>query len=222
MTLLHASGLSHTQLPNYLSKVEMGNSHPKEVVDDAPDPCTDYLSDKEYLVHMIPHHQVAIDMSRQVMQHTSNPYIKEIANRIIWQQTFENSVMGWQAHTASDGRDATEIVRDRFDLTSMDFYEPEDSAPAPGYVCDPMFFDPESHHKKHASHGSLTDKMFLEHMIPHHQVAVDMSRRLLAHSDNPMLRGTANKIIRDQQLEMYTMNQMLDDPERLSMGYPSI
>ena len=26
-------------------------------------PCTDYLSDKEFLEHMIPHHQVAIDMS---------------------------------------------------------------------------------------------------------------------------------------------------------------
>lgn len=27
-------------------------------------PCTDKLSDIEYLEHMIPHHQVAIDMSR--------------------------------------------------------------------------------------------------------------------------------------------------------------
>ena len=26
-------------------------------------PCTDKLTDKEYLEHMIPHHQVAIDMS---------------------------------------------------------------------------------------------------------------------------------------------------------------
>ena len=26
------------------------------------DPCKDYLSDKDYLIHMIPHHQVAIDM----------------------------------------------------------------------------------------------------------------------------------------------------------------
>ena len=25
-------------------------------------PCTDYLSEDNYLIHMIPHHQVAIDM----------------------------------------------------------------------------------------------------------------------------------------------------------------
>ena len=200
----------------------MGNTHTKADEIDTTDPCTDYLGDKAYLLHMIPHHQVAIDMSRQVVQHTSNPYIKEIANRIIWQQTFENAVMGWHSHTASDIGSDPIIARDRFDLTSMDFYEPDRSAPAPGYMCDPLFFDPDGHQKKHGQHGHLSDKMFLEHMIPHHQVAVDMSRRLLAHSSNPMLRGIANKIIRDQQLEIYTMNQMLDDEQRLNMEYPSI
>jgi uncharacterized protein (DUF305 family) len=46
-------------------------------------------------------------------------------------------------------------------------------------------------------------------MIPHHQVAVDMSKRLLKHSDSPLLRGIANKIIRDQESEIYQMNLML-------------
>ena len=27
-------------------------------------PCTDKLTDNEYLKHMIPHHQVAVDMSK--------------------------------------------------------------------------------------------------------------------------------------------------------------
>ena len=30
-------------------------------------PCTDKLTDIEYLVHMIPHHQVAIDMSNMLI-----------------------------------------------------------------------------------------------------------------------------------------------------------
>jgi uncharacterized protein (DUF305 family) len=37
------------------------------------DPCNDYLGDKAYLDHMIPHHQVAIDMSNEVMKHTQKP-----------------------------------------------------------------------------------------------------------------------------------------------------
>jgi uncharacterized protein (DUF305 family) len=187
-----------------------------------PDPCTDYLGDRAYLDHMIPHHQVAIDMSLEVMKHTTNPFIKEIANRIVWQQTLENGVMGWHSHTASDEGTALGIVPDRFDITPMERYVPNLSSPEPGYKCDPLFFDPEAHHKKHGMHGHMSDEAFLHHMIPHHQVAVDMSKRLLAHSDNPMLRDIANKIIRDQQGEIYTMNLMLADPERLNSSYPSM
>ena len=33
-------------------------------------PCTDVLTDIEYLEHMIPHHQVAIDMSNIVLNTT--------------------------------------------------------------------------------------------------------------------------------------------------------
>ena len=33
-------------------------------------PCTDKLSEIEYLDHMIPHHQVAIDMSYLLIPHT--------------------------------------------------------------------------------------------------------------------------------------------------------
>ena len=36
-------------------------------------PCTDKLSDIDYLIHMIPHHQVAIDMSNLLFPHTDNP-----------------------------------------------------------------------------------------------------------------------------------------------------
>ena len=31
-------------------------------------PCTDKLTDLEYIIHMIPHHQVAIDMSNLLIQ----------------------------------------------------------------------------------------------------------------------------------------------------------
>ena len=47
------------------------------------------------------------------------------------------------------------------------------------------------------------------HMIPHHQVAVDMSHRLLLHSEHIATREIATKIIRDQQLEIRAMNEWL-------------
>ena len=33
-----------------------------------PNPCDQYLSDKDYLLHMIPHHQVAVDISLEMQQ----------------------------------------------------------------------------------------------------------------------------------------------------------
>lgn len=36
-------------------------------------PCTDSLTDIQYLEHMIPHHQVAIDMSNLLEEHSQNP-----------------------------------------------------------------------------------------------------------------------------------------------------
>ena len=75
-------------------------------------------------------------------------------------------------------------------------------------VCNPLFFDPDEHMKHYKDHN-LSDQGYIQHMIPHHQVAVDMSKRLLKHSHSPLLRGISNKIIRDQEGEIYQMNYML-------------
>ena len=53
-------------------------------------PCTDILSDNEYLEHMIPHHQVAIDMSKLLMPISKNPDILALCRKIIRNQEFEN------------------------------------------------------------------------------------------------------------------------------------
>ena len=37
------------------------------------DICRGYLSDQDYLKHMIPHHQVAIDISILLQKKTQNP-----------------------------------------------------------------------------------------------------------------------------------------------------
>ena len=55
----------------------------------------------------------------------------------------------------------------------------------------------------------LSDTEFLEHMIPHHQVAVDMSERLLMYTNNSYLMDFCRKLIIDQQGEIYLMNNML-------------
>ena len=46
-------------------------------------------------------------------------------------------------------------------------------------------------------------------MIPHHQVALDMSKRLLLHTNNSYLLDFCRKLIIDQQGEIFYMNSLL-------------
>ena len=57
--------------------------------------------------------------------------------------------------------------------------------------------------------GVLTDLQYLEHMIPHHQVAIDMSKRLLLYTNHSYLMDFCRKLIIDQQTEIYYMNNLL-------------
>ena len=74
--------------------------------------------------------------------------------------------------------------------------------------CDPHFFDPEAH-MKHMENMELNDKMYIEHMIPHHQVAVDMSKVLLKNTKNGFMIYLAYRIIRSQQAEIVILRDLM-------------
>ena len=58
-----------------------------------PNPCTDFLSDTEFLEHMIPHHQVAVDMSKRLLLHTNNSYLIDFCRKLIIDQQGEIFLM---------------------------------------------------------------------------------------------------------------------------------
>jgi uncharacterized protein (DUF305 family) len=60
--------------------------------------------------------------------------------------------------------------------------------------CDPSFFDMSHNKKLH----NMTDAMYIQHMILHHQVAVDMSKRILETTNNDFIIDLAYKTIRNQ------------------------
>ena len=47
-------------------------------------------------------------------------------------------------------------------------------------------------------------------MIPHHQVAVDMSKKLLKNTSNDFMIHLAYRIIRSQQEEIILLNDLLN------------
>ena len=55
----------------------------------------------------------------------------------------------------------------------------------------------------------LDDEMYIDHMIPHHQVAVDMSKVLLKNTTNDFMIYLAYRIIRSQQGEIILLDNLL-------------
>jgi len=172
------------------------------------DPCSGLLSDHEYLVHMIPHHQVAIDMSELLIPNSNNPIMLHMCRDIIRKQSYEI----WEMNMVKDKLMETvftndESVKDNF-KTKLDVFSPTMSKS--DEECNPLFFKPNDH-KKHMEHFQITDQSYLEHMIPHHQVAIDMSRRLLMYTNNSYLMSFCRELIINQQGEIFTMKHLLEN-----------
>ena len=53
--------------------------------------------------------------------------------------------------------------------------------------------------------------MFAQHMIPHHQQAIDMAAMVPSHTANPTLRVVAIHISTDQRAEISMLTDMLNE-----------
>jgi uncharacterized protein (DUF305 family) len=176
-------------------------------MDHSKNPCTGDLTDLEYLDHMIPHHQVAIDMSNLLNPHSKNPIILHLCRDITRKQSYEIWEMTMLQNKINEPlTDNTRWMVDSYQ-TKLEMFWPKLSKSKDG-SCNPLFFKPNEHMKM-MEHMEITDKSYLEHMIPHHQVAIDMSKRLLLHTNNSYLLDFCRKLIIDQQGEIFYMNNIL-------------
>ena len=176
------------------------------------DICRGYLTDNEYLEHMIPHHQVAVDISILLQKKTKNPEMQEILRKIIWVQNYEIQLMKDMVKgLPKNDMSTSELVMDRnyTTITVGDLSKPNKVGLTKAY-CDPNFFKPKKH-MEHMKHMKLDDEMYIKHMIPHHQVAVDMSKVLLKNTKNDFMIYLANRIIRSQQEELILLNDMTSE-----------
>ena len=170
-------------------------------------PCTDDLTNLQYLEHMIPHHQVAIDMSELLIPKTNNPVMLLLCRDIIRKQGYEIWEMEMMKRKLSGTMfDDTEFTAEKV-KTNLDIFYPKLSKSKDG-DCNPLFFKPNDHMKM-MENMEINDKSYLEHMIPHHQVAIDMSKRLLLHTNHSFLMVFCRALIIDQQGEIFRMNNLL-------------
>lgn len=174
------------------------------------DVCRGYLTDREYLEHMIPHHQVAIDISIQHQKESRSPVLQQLMRKLVWTQKREIAMMHELKITAGDEYGMSSSVGMQLGygpITAGDLAKPNEIGLTQTY-CDPHFFDPDAH-ADHMEKMDITDVMYIKHMIPHHQVAVDMSKVLLANTNNDYMIYMAHRIIRSQQEEIALLHNLL-------------
>ena len=173
--------------------------------------CRGKLTDREYLEHMIPHHQVAVDISIMLQKKTTSANMKHILRKLIWVQKYEISLMDLALDYLSENEHYLNEGALRQYIPDISDYIKPNTVGLTNTYCDPHFFNPEEH-MKHLHHMELTDEMYIKHMIPHHQVAVDMSKVLLQNTKNNFMIYLAYRIIRSQQEEIILLNELLQSP----------
>ena len=178
--------------------------------------CRGFLSDLDYLNHMIPHHQVAVDISLMLQKITKSPIMQEILRKLIFNQKMEIWMMNNLKNKLPQNVTANKNKIRTYQSTISDFIKPNKLGLTKTY-CDPHFFDPKEH-MKHMKHMKLNDKMYIEHMIPHHQVAVDMSKVLLKNTSNDFMIYLAYRIIRSQQSEIIILKDLLEKVKLLILA----
>lgn len=171
-------------------------------------PCGHYITDFEFLKHMIPHHQVAIDMSKRILKYTRNPNIILLARNIIFGQSdeilfMENLLFSSIPDLSSKDSHQTIIIPNQFTV-----HYPKSSR-ADNYQCGLHHFSSSVAMKHNNHHSRFTDAQYLDHMIYHHDVAIEMSNRVTKYSTNPSLVSFAYDIIKGQRYEIWLMKQLL-------------
>ncbi|GAA3716961.1 DUF305 domain-containing protein [Microlunatus aurantiacus] len=138
---------------------------------------------------MIPHHQQAVAMSDMILAKDGiDAKVTDLATQIKAAQAPEIAQMsGWLAGWGENPSPSMGMDHDmgggmmsQADMDALDQATGEDAA-----------------------------RMFLTGMIAHHKGAITMAQNEVANGQNPEAIALAQKIITDQQAEITTMNQLL-------------
>ncbi|WP_300365235.1 DUF305 domain-containing protein [Brachyspira sp.] len=149
--------------------------------------------DADFLFNMIPHHKGAILSSKKLLETTKNEKLIELANNIIMSQEQEVA-------------EFTQLVDELNQKGTV--YEDVDTVALGDEMEDIMNKMMEDMAAIEVTGDNDID--FLKGMIPHHQAAVDVSKKILEYTKDEKIKEIANRIILAQEKEIADMNNMLN------------
>jgi uncharacterized protein (DUF305 family) len=141
-------------------------------------------SDERFIDAMVPHHQGAVEMAEVALKNAHHQEIRTLSRNIISAQK-------------------TEIER----LKSIKQREFGTSKVPMEMSAQEMEMMGMSMSPKELAKQEPFDKAFIDHMIPHHESAIDMARVALENSNNTEIKEIARDIVAAQQREIEQMKQ---------------
>ena len=156
--------------------------------------------DLQFIDQMIMHHQGAIMSSEHMIADSERPELRQLAEDIEKSQSEQIEQMrAWRDEWYGDEAERTFGAMDPAQMDEM-MGEEQMNRMMGGSMQEMMG-------------GDITDAMFLRMMIPHHQVAIDMSEQALEWAEHPELKEFARKIIDEQSAEIELMQGYLKEIE---------
>ena len=154
--------------------------------------------DLQFVDQMTMHHEGAIMSSEHMISDSKRPELRELAENI--------------EESQSEQIDRMQEWRDGW------YPDAEQTSGMPAGMMDEMMGDGMMERMMGGSMqemmgGGATDEMFLRMMIPHHEMAVDMSEKALEEAEHPELKDLARKIIDEQTAEIELMEGYLKENE---------
>lgn len=138
-------------------------------------------TEEEFILHMIPHHQEAIDTSTIIVQKSQYKKLKTLAQAIVDAQTKEVSMMKWWMQSRYPSSTKQVDYDEMMDANIWNLI------------------------------GDELDKSFISGMVKHHQWAIMMAQQVLEISQKPEIVKMANDIITSQTAEIKELNHLLED-----------
>ena len=149
--------------------------------------------DLQFIDKMIPHHEGALMSSEHMISNSKHPELRELYENIQKSQSEQIEQMKeWRKAWYPDAGPTPEMMGNG-DTGSM-----MGNGMMGGSLQGMMG-------------GNALDVMFLKMMIPHHQMAVDMSDEALSKAEHPELRDLAQKIRDEQSSEIELMQGYLGE-----------
>ena len=157
--------------------------------------------DLQFIDQMIIHHQGAIMSAEHMIADSERPELRQLSENIQTSQAEQIELMrAWREEWYPDAGPTFEM-----DPTQMN-----------EMMGDNQMQEMMGDNQMQEMMGTEgTDAMFLRMMIPHHQLAIDMSEQALDNAEHPELKELAQQIIDEQSAEIELMEGYL---ERIEAG----